>query len=62
MIKTYYKIATSDEDILGIRKETRRRLLSLLIISDSQDHISVTNSQRDFLLVLYFSSWLALSH
>ena len=31
-----YKIAASDEDILGIRKETGPRLMSLLIISDSQ--------------------------
>ena len=36
--KTYYKSATRDESILGIRKETRPRLLSLLIISDSQKH------------------------
>ena len=33
----YHKIATSDENILGIRKETRPRLLNLLIIGDSQD-------------------------
>ena len=37
--KTYYKSATSDEDILGIRKETQLRLLSLLIISDSQAYL-----------------------
>ena len=37
--KTYYKSATCDESILGIRKETRPRLLSLLIISDCQKHI-----------------------
>ena len=38
--KIYYKSTTSDEDILSIRKETRPRLLSLLIIGDSQEHIS----------------------
>ena len=36
--KTYYKSATRDESILGIRKETRPRLLSLLIVGDSQKH------------------------
>ena len=61
--KTYCKRATSDEDILGIRKEMRiSRLLSLLIISDSQKHICISNSQRDFVPVLYISSWLALWH
>ena len=35
--KTYCKIATSDESILGIRKEIQSRLLSLLVISDSQE-------------------------
>ena len=35
-IKTYIKRATTDEDILGIRKETQPRLLSLLAIGDSQ--------------------------
>ena len=58
--KTYCKRATSDEDILGIRKEMRTRLLSLLIISDSQEHICISNSQRDFVPVLYISSWLPL--
>ena len=35
-IKTYIKRATTDEDILGICKETQPRLLSLLAIGDSQ--------------------------
>ena len=60
--KTHCKRATSDEDILGIRKDTRTRLLSLLIIGDSQEHICISNSQRDFVPVLYISSWLALWH
>ena len=53
------KRATSDEDILGIWKEIRPRLLSLLIVSDSQKHfICISNSQRGFVLL----SWLALWH
>ena len=32
--KTYYKRATNYKGILGIRKETRIRLLSLQIVSD----------------------------
>ena len=60
--KTYYKSATSDEDIPGIGKETRPRLLSLLIISDIQELICISNSQRDVVLVLYISSRLALQH
>ena len=55
----YYERATSDESILGIHKETRHRLLSLLIISDSEN-ICIRNSQRDFVLDLYISSWVAL--
>ena len=41
----YCKSATGDAGILGIRKDTRRtRLLSLPIISDSQDiFVSVTH-------------------
>ena len=40
----YCKSATSDAGILGICKDTRRRLLSLPIISDSQDiFVSVTH-------------------
>ena len=62
MTKTYYKCATSDEDILGIRSKTQPRLLSLLIISDIQEHICISNSQRDFVLVLYLPSWLVLGH
>ena len=58
--KTYYERATSDENILGIRKETRLRLLSLLFISNSQENICISNSQRDFVLDLYISSRLAL--
>ena len=54
--KTYSKRATSDEDILGVRKETRTRLLNLLIIGDSPEHICISNSQRDFVPVLYISS------
>ena len=37
-MKTYYKSATSDENIMGIFKETRPRLLNLLIVSDGQQH------------------------
>ena len=38
-----YKSSTSDEDIPGIRKDTRHGLLSLLIISDSHNiFVSVT--------------------
>ena len=59
--KTYhYERATSDEHILGIRKETRHRLLSLLVISDRQENIHISNSQRDFGRDLYISSRLAL--
>ena len=40
----YCKSATGDAGILGIRKDTRHRLLSLPIISDSQDiFVSVTH-------------------
>ena len=40
----YCKSATGDAGILGIRKDTRRGLLSLPIISDSQDiFVSVTH-------------------
>ena len=60
--KTYYESATSDENILGISKETRTRLLSLLIISDSQENICISNSRRDFVLDSYISSRLALRH
>ena len=43
--KTYYS-STSDEDIPGIRKDTRHRLLNLLIISDSHDiFISVSHGR-----------------
>ena len=59
--KTYCKRATSDEGILGICKETRRRLLSLLIVGDSREHVCISNSQRN-VLVLYISSWVALRH
>ena len=43
--KTYYKWATSDEDILSIRRETQTILLSLVIIGDSQEHICISNSE-----------------
>ena len=55
----YYERAAGDESILGIRKETRHRLLSLLIISDSEN-ICIGNSRWDFALDLYISSWVAL--
>ena len=35
--KTHRKCATSDESILGIRKEIQSRLLSLPMVGDSQD-------------------------
>ena len=59
-MNTYYERATSDVNILGIRKETRIRLLCLLVISDSQENICISNSQRDFVLDLYIASRLAL--
>ena len=44
MTTNYCKRATSDAGILGIRKDTRRRLLSLPMIGDSQDiFVSVTH-------------------
>ena len=59
-MNTYYERATSDVNILGIRKETQIRLLCLLVISDSQENICISNSQRDFVLDLYIASRLAL--
>ena len=60
--KTYCKRTTSDERILCICKNTRCRLLSLLIVGGSQKHICISNSRGNFVLVLYISSQLALWH
>jgi hypothetical protein len=57
--KTYCKRATSDENILGIRKETRARLLNLLIVGDNREHICISNSQRNFVLLSYIPRWLS---
>ena len=41
----YRKRAASDEDIMGICKDTQSRLLSLLTISDSQKYICITHRE-----------------
>ena len=58
--KTYYKKATSNENILGIRKEKPDvdccACWSLVIAKDK--FVSVTH--REIVLVLYISIWQAL--
>ena len=49
-MKTYYQSATSYKDILRVRKETRVRLLSLQIVSDSREHIYFSSLLRNFVL------------
>ena len=59
-MKTYCKVSTSDENILGIRKDTRHRLLRLLIISDRQDiFVSVTHGLG---VILFGSSYVGLHY
>ena len=53
--KTYYNRVISDEGILVIHKETRQRLLSLLIVNDNQENECISNSQMNFVPVLYIS-------